>query len=91
MSEEKIAHLEKRIDKLEYKIDKIISTLKDLAPALDGNFVEIKDKLDSLEVKVDKLDGSTEQGFKEVKWELQKIQDVTKYADEYSNIPPAKA
>ncbi|MDP5200222.1 MULTISPECIES: hypothetical protein [Flavobacterium] len=87
MSEDKITNLENRIDTLEYKIDKIISTLKNVAPALDSNFKEIKEHLENLETKIDKLDGSTEKGFEEVKWELKKIQDVTRYADEYLNIP----
>lgn len=90
MSEDKIKNLENRLDTLEAKLDAVIRTLKGLGNLLDENFTEVISKIDRVEAKVDQLDGSTEQGFKDVKGELKKIQDVTRYTEEHLNITSVK-
>ena len=90
MSQERIEYLENNQQHLINSIKSLLGTVSDLVKVVDENFQQIKTKIDNLESKIDNLDGSTEQGFKDVKWELKKIQDVTKYADEYLNLPSAR-
>lgn len=88
MSEDRIISLETKITEMQESITNILHVMHLFVKAADENFTEIKAKIDTLEAKVDNLDGSTEQNFKEVKWELKKIQDVTQYADIHANFPP---
>jgi tetrahydromethanopterin S-methyltransferase subunit G len=81
--------LENRVQSIEQKLDTILSKLSIFEDVVDGNFEHVKSKIDTLEAKVDNLDTSTTKNFTEVKWELKKIHEVTKYGDEYLNLPPS--
>ena len=74
---------------MENSIQDVLKIMQVFVRTVDENFSEVKPKIDALEVKVDNLDVNTDKNFKDVKWELKKIHDVTQYADIHANFPPA--
>jgi hypothetical protein len=78
---------QERIDLLESKVESLESVMKSIHNVLRQIQSDANDNFSVLNSKIDDLHSDTGDGFKEVKLELKKIQNVTGYEAIYANTP----
>lgn len=62
------------------------SGLEEISESIDKNFETLNNRISDLEKKVSSLHDSTDKGFDDVKFELVKIQEITKYKEAFANL-----
>lgn len=86
MSDNRLEAIDDRINKIESKIDKLVDLIDTNIGSINNNFQVLEDKIDALARNLDSLHGDTKKDFKEVKYELVKLQKITGYQDLYENL-----
>jgi hypothetical protein len=90
MSDQKIKELKEKVDALLTILGKSIQLNGEGFDLISDNFKSLEEKVDSIDKKIKNFHGATDENFKDVKFELKKLNETHDYQEMFNNLQIVK-